>query len=99
MRRRNTSILVRIIAILFLTATIILAIVTLIGYSRQRNNYPAGMTIGGVPVGGSEGGAVGVAPGWRFVPPVSREHFANEGVSGIYEMLQNQAAELPYRLG
>jgi beta-lactamase class A len=26
--------------------------VTLIGYSRQRNNYPAGMTIGGVPVGG-----------------------------------------------
>ena len=51
MRRRNTSILVRIISILFLTATVILAIVTLVGYSRQRNNYPAGMTIGGVPVG------------------------------------------------
>jgi len=51
-RNRNTSVLVRIISILFLIATIILAIVTLIGYSRQRSNYPAGMTIGGVPVGG-----------------------------------------------
>jgi beta-lactamase class A len=27
-------------------------VIALIGYSRQRNNYPAGMTIGGVPVGG-----------------------------------------------
>ena len=52
MRNRNTSILVRIISILFLSATIILVIVSLIGYSRQRNNYPAGMSIGGVPVGG-----------------------------------------------
>ncbi len=51
MRNRNTSILVRIVSILLLTATIILVIITLIGYSRQRNNYPAGMTIGGVPVG------------------------------------------------
>jgi beta-lactamase class A len=51
-RNRNTSILVRIISILFLSATIILVIVSLIGYSRQRNNYPAGMSIGGVPVGG-----------------------------------------------
>lgn len=52
MRNRNTSILVRIFSVLFLSATIILVIVSLIGYSRQRNNYPAGMTIGGVPVGG-----------------------------------------------
>jgi len=51
-RNRNTSILVRIVSILLLTATIVLVIITLIGYSRQRNNYPAGMTIGGVPVGG-----------------------------------------------
>jgi beta-lactamase class A len=29
-----------------------LTIVALIGYSRQRNNYPRGMTIAGVPVGG-----------------------------------------------
>ena len=52
MRNRNTSILVRIISILFLSGTIVLVIITLIGYSRQRNNYPAGMTIGGVPVSG-----------------------------------------------
>lgn len=52
MRNRNTSILVRIFSILFLSATIILIIISLIGYSRQRNNFPAGMTIGGVPVGG-----------------------------------------------
>jgi beta-lactamase class A len=51
-RNRNTSILFRIISILLLTGTIILVIITLIGYSRQRNNYPAGMTVGGVPVGG-----------------------------------------------
>jgi beta-lactamase class A len=29
-----------------------LTIIALIGYSRQRNNYPRGMTIAGVPVGG-----------------------------------------------
>jgi hypothetical protein len=27
-------------------------VVSLVGYSRQRNNYPPGMTIAGVPVGG-----------------------------------------------
>jgi len=53
-RNRNTSILVRIISILFLTATIVLTIVALVDYSRQRNNYPSGMTIAGVPVGGLE---------------------------------------------
>ena len=52
MRRRNTSILVRVTSILFLSATIILTIISLINFSRQRSNYPAGMTIGGVPVGG-----------------------------------------------
>jgi beta-lactamase class A len=30
----------------------VLTIIALIGYSRQRNNYPRGMTIAGVPVGG-----------------------------------------------
>jgi len=53
-RNRNTSILVRIFSILFLTATIVLTIIALVDYSRQRNNYPAGMTIAGVPVGGLE---------------------------------------------
>lgn len=52
MRNRNTSILVRIFSILFLSGTIILVIVSLINFSRQRNNYPAGMSIAGVPVGG-----------------------------------------------
>lgn len=52
MRNRNTSILVRVVSILFLSATIILVIVSLVNFSRQRNNYPAGMTIAGVPVGG-----------------------------------------------
>ena len=52
MRNRNTSILVRVVSILFLSATIILVIISLINFSRQRNNYPAGMTIAGVPVGG-----------------------------------------------
>jgi len=35
-----------------LIIAIVLTIVALIGYSRQRNNYPGGMTIAGVPVGG-----------------------------------------------
>lgn len=52
MRNRNASVLIRIISILFLSATIIILIISLISFSRQRNNYPAGMTIGGVPVGG-----------------------------------------------
>jgi beta-lactamase class A len=51
-RNRNTSVFVRIFSILFLSATIILIIISLIGYSRQRNNFPAAMTIAGVPVGG-----------------------------------------------
>jgi beta-lactamase class A len=51
-RNRSASILVRIVSILFLSGTLVLTIVSLIDYSRQRSNYPAGMTIGGVPVGG-----------------------------------------------
>ena len=52
MRNRNTPLILRGISVLFLSAAIILTIVTLVGYSRQRNSYPAGMTIAGVPVGG-----------------------------------------------
>lgn len=52
MRNRNTNIILRGVSILFLSGTIVLAITSLIDYSRQRNNYPAGMTIAGVPVGG-----------------------------------------------
>jgi len=39
-------------AILLLTVALILAFISLIGYSRQRDYYPSGMTIAGVPVGG-----------------------------------------------
>lgn len=52
MRNRNPNIILRGASILFLTAALILTITSLIAYSRQRNNYPAGMTIAGVPVGG-----------------------------------------------
>lgn len=52
MRNRNTNIILRGISILLMSAALVLIIVSLIGYSRQRNNYPSGMTIGGVPVGG-----------------------------------------------
>jgi beta-lactamase class A len=52
MNNRNTSLILRGVAVLFLSAAIILTILALVGYSRQRNSYPAGMTIAGVPVGG-----------------------------------------------
>ncbi|MBI5964970.1 MAG: serine hydrolase [Chloroflexi bacterium] len=52
MRNRNTNTILRGVSILFLTSALVLTIVSLIGYSRQRNNYPAGMMIAGVSVGG-----------------------------------------------
>jgi len=52
MRNRNTNIILRAVSILFLTAALVLSIVSLISYSRQRNNYPASMNIAGVPVSG-----------------------------------------------
>ncbi|MFN8412335.1 MAG: serine hydrolase [Anaerolineales bacterium] len=52
MRNRNTNTILRGVSFLFLSAAIVFAIISLIGYSRQRNNYPSGMTIAGVPVGG-----------------------------------------------
>ncbi|MDD2923257.1 MAG: serine hydrolase [Anaerolineales bacterium] len=52
MRNRNTNTILRGVSILFLTVALVLSIVSLVGYSRQRNNYPATMTIAGIPVGG-----------------------------------------------
>lgn len=52
MRNRNTSIWLRGIAVLLLILATFLTISSLITYSRQRNNYPPGMSIAGVPVGG-----------------------------------------------
>lgn len=53
MRTRNTSfIFLRIISLIFVVAAVSLTLFQLVNYSRERNNYPAGMTIGGVAVGG-----------------------------------------------
>ncbi len=52
MRNRNTNVFLRGSAILLLIIAIVLTLVSLVGYSRQRNRYPPGMTLGGVPVGG-----------------------------------------------
>ncbi len=52
MRNRNTNIVLRGMAIFLLIVATILTISSLVSYSRQRNSYPPGMTIGGVPVGG-----------------------------------------------
>jgi beta-lactamase class A len=51
-RNRNTNIILRGVSILFLIAAFVITVSSLITYSRQRNNYPVGMTIAGVPVGG-----------------------------------------------
>ena len=52
MRNRSSIPILRGISIAILTIAIVLTVIALIGYSRQRNNYPPGMTIAGVPVGG-----------------------------------------------
>ena len=52
MRNRNANIFLRGTAIFLLIVATVLTISSLVGYSRQRNNYPSGMTMGGVPIGG-----------------------------------------------
>ena len=52
MRNRNTNIFLRGTAIFLLIIAIVLVIFSLVAYSRQRDSYPSGMLIGGVPVGG-----------------------------------------------
>ena len=52
MRNRSSIPILRGISIAILTIAIVLTVIALIGYSRQRNNYPRGMTIAGVHVGG-----------------------------------------------
>ena len=52
MRNRNANVFLRGTAIVLLIIATVLTIASLVGYSRQRNDYPAGMTIAGVPVGG-----------------------------------------------
>jgi beta-lactamase class A len=52
LRNRSSIPILRGISITILSIAIVLFVISLIGYSRQRNNYPAGMTIAGVHVGG-----------------------------------------------
>ncbi|MBT3315436.1 MAG: hypothetical protein HN390_12585 [Anaerolineae bacterium] len=53
MRTRNPSFLIiRVISLIFIVAAVAMTLFQLFNYSRERNNYPAGMTIGGVAVGG-----------------------------------------------
>ena len=52
MRNRRSIPILRGISIAILSIALVLTIVSLNGYSRQRNNYPGGMTIAGVKVGG-----------------------------------------------
>jgi len=51
-RNRRSIPILRGISIAILSIAIVLTIISLIGFSRQRNNYPAGMKIAGVSVGG-----------------------------------------------
>jgi beta-lactamase class A len=51
-RNRTSVPILRGISIAILSIALVLVVVALIGYSRQRNNYPRGMKIGGVSVGG-----------------------------------------------
>jgi len=51
MKRQNFP-LFRWIAIFIITLTLILTTIQLINYSRLRNNFPLGLQIGGVPIGG-----------------------------------------------
>lgn len=52
MRNRSSIPILRGISITILSIAIVLVVISLIGYSRQRNDYPGGMTIAGVHVGG-----------------------------------------------
>jgi len=52
LRSRSSIPVLRGISIAFLSIAIVITITALISYSRTRNNYPGGMTIGGVKVGG-----------------------------------------------
>jgi beta-lactamase class A len=51
-RNRSSVPILRGISIAILSIALVLGVMALIGYSRQRNNYPRGMKIAGVSVGG-----------------------------------------------
>ncbi len=49
---RDTSFILRWASLFFISAAIIISMFALISYSRERGNYPLGMKIGGIDVGG-----------------------------------------------
>lgn len=51
---RDTSFILRWASLFFLLAALVLTVFQLTSYSRARSQYPSGMTIAGVPVGGVE---------------------------------------------
>jgi len=51
-RSRSSIPVLRGISIALLSIALVMVVIALIGYSRQRNSYPGGMKIGGVSVGG-----------------------------------------------
>jgi len=51
-RNRRSIPLLRGISIVIMSIAVVLTIISLVNYSSQRNNYPAGMKIAGVSVGG-----------------------------------------------
>jgi beta-lactamase class A len=51
-RNRRSIPILRGISIVIISLALVLSVISLITYSRQRNNYPSGMTIAGVHVGG-----------------------------------------------
>ena len=52
MRNRRSIPILRGMSIAIMSLALVLVVISLIGYSRQRNSYPGGMKIAGVPVGG-----------------------------------------------
>jgi beta-lactamase class A len=53
-RNRNTFVLLRVGALVLVSVATVLFFVQLVRYSRLRTDYPPGMTIAGVPVGGTD---------------------------------------------
>jgi beta-lactamase class A len=51
-RSKSSIPILRGVSIALLSVALVIAVTALIGYSRQRNNYPPGMTIAGVQAGG-----------------------------------------------
>jgi len=51
---RRTSFVLRWVSLVLVAAAIVLTMIQLVAYSRLRESYPPGMTIAGVPVGGTD---------------------------------------------